>query len=78
LFQRNIDGTINIDDDFADKVYEYNIVVDENKASSFGISKLDVQNEVNIALMGRDTSTFRRKGKEYDIIVKSNIDSLVM
>lgn len=71
----SIKGTINVDDDFADKVYEFYVDVNVNKASSFGISKYDVQREVNTALMGRKTSVFRSMGKEYNIVLNSNITS---
>lgn len=69
----DIKGTINVDDDFADKVYEFYVDVNVNKASSFGISKYDIQREVNIALMGNKTSVFRPMGKEYNIVLNSNI-----
>jgi len=72
----NIEGTINIDDDFSDKIYEFSVDVDVDRASSFGISKYDVQREVSIALRGKDTSVFRKDGNEYDIVVKSNIASI--
>jgi multidrug efflux pump subunit AcrB len=71
----NIDGTINVDDDFSDKSYEFYVDIDGEKASYFGITKYDVQKEMNIALMGRKASVFREAGNEYDIIVNSNIAS---
>ncbi|MDF2840035.1 MAG: hypothetical protein K0Q99_807 [Clostridia bacterium] len=70
-----INGTINVYDDFADKSYEFYVDIDGEKASYFGISKYDVQKEMNIALMGRKASVFREAGNEYDIIVKSSIAS---
>ncbi|MDF2523480.1 MAG: hypothetical protein K0R31_1121 [Clostridiales bacterium] len=70
-----IDGTMNVDDDFTDKSYEFYVDIDGEKASYFGITKYDVQKEINIALMGRKASVFREAGNEYDIIVDSNIAS---
>jgi multidrug efflux pump subunit AcrB len=70
-----IDGTMNVDDDFTDKSYEFYVDIDSEKASYFGITKYDVQKEINIALMGRKASVFREAGNEYDIIVDSNIAS---
>jgi len=70
-----IDGTINVDDDFTDKSYEFYVDIDGEKASYFGITKYDVQKEMNIALMGRKASVYREAGNEYDIVVKSNIAS---
>lgn len=69
----DIEGTTNVDDDFTDKIYEFYVDVDVDKASSFGISKYDIQMEVNTALMGRRASVYRGKGKEHDIVVKSDI-----
>jgi multidrug efflux pump subunit AcrB len=71
----SIDGTINVDDDFTDKSYEFYVDIDGVKASYFGITKYDVQKEMNIALMGRKASVFREAGNEYNIVVKSNIAS---
>lgn len=68
-----IDGTTNIDNDFLDEIYEFYVDVDEDKASSFGLSKYDIQMEVNAALMGRSASVYKENGKEYDIVVKSGI-----
>lgn len=68
-----IDGTVNIDDDLSDRVYEFSVDIDGDKASMFGISRYDVQNEINIALMGKKASIFRKDGNEYDILVESNI-----
>ncbi|MBB6218755.1 multidrug efflux pump subunit AcrB [Anaerosolibacter carboniphilus] len=70
-----IEGTINIDDDFTDKVYEFYVDIDTDKASFFGVTKYDIQKEVNIALMGRSAAIFRNNGNEYDMLVKSNVQS---
>lgn len=70
-----IDGTVNIGDDLTDKVYEFYVRVDAEKAGHFGISKYDVQKEVNIALMGKKASVFRKDGNEYNILIKGNIQS---
>lgn len=68
-----IPGTANIDDDMDDRVYEYFVDVDRLKASYFGVSKYDVQNEVSIALYGRTASVFRGGGTDQDIVVTSGI-----
>jgi multidrug efflux pump len=73
---RDIKGAINVDDDFSNKIYEYSVIVDIEKAAFFGITNYDVQNEVSIALKGRETDIFRDKGKEYTIIVKGNINEV--
>ncbi|AOT71609.1 efflux RND transporter permease subunit [Geosporobacter ferrireducens] len=67
--------TINIDDDFADKIYEFYVDIDTEKASFFAVTKYDIQNELNIALMGRTASVFRDEGNEYNILLKGNAES---
>lgn len=71
----SIPGTSNIDDDFSDEIYQYVINTDNKKANYFGLTKYDIQNEVSIALRGRNAGVFRIDGKEYDIIVRSDIKS---
>jgi len=73
---RDIEGTINVDDDCSDSIYEYYADVDADKASTMGISKYDMQNEVNIALSGRQASVYKKGGNDYDIVVKGNIESV--
>lgn len=68
-----IPGTANIEDDLDDNVYEYYVDVDLPKASYFGLTKYDVQNEVSIALYGRTASVFRGADTEQDIVVKTDI-----
>jgi len=71
----DIDGTMNIEDDFSDRVYKFNIDTNGDKASMYGISNYDLQNEMNILLQGRTVSVFRKDGNEYDIVLKGNIKS---
>jgi len=68
-----IDGTVNVEDDYSEKSYEYRVNIDNDKASYFGISKLDIQREVSIAVHGLTASVFREAGDDLDIIVKSSI-----
>lgn len=68
-----IPGTVNIEDDQDDQVFQYYVDVDLPKANYFGITKYDVQNEVSIALYGRTASVFRGTGIDQDIVVKSDI-----
>ncbi|MDD2573942.1 MAG: efflux RND transporter permease subunit [Bacillota bacterium] len=70
-----IRGTMNVDDDLADRKYEFRVGVDIDKAGNLGISRYDVQREVSIALRGKKASVFRKEGEEYDILVKGSIGS---
>ncbi|MCG8499950.1 MAG: efflux RND transporter permease subunit [Firmicutes bacterium] len=73
---RALEGTINVRDDASDKTFEYIVNVDSDIATNLGLLKYDIQRQINIALYGAKASVFRRSGSEYDIIVKSNIDSI--
>ncbi|KGG80435.1 hypothetical protein Y919_06360 [Caloranaerobacter azorensis H53214] len=70
---QDINGTVNVKDDYSDKIYEFEIEVDYDRAYLYGVTKYDIQKEVSAALRGRKASVFRKRGKEYDIIVKSDI-----
>lgn len=70
-----ISGTINIEDDHSDKIYQYNVGMDAEISAYYGLSAYDVQNEINIALMGRNASKFRQRNNEYNINVKGVINS---
>ena len=72
---REIPGTINIEDDHNDKIYQYNVKMDTQTAAFYGLSPYDVQNEINIALMGRDASKLRQRNNEYTIKVKGAIEN---
>lgn len=69
------EGTMNVYDDFSDRVYKFNIGIDKDKAGIYGVSNYDIQNEVNMLLQGRTVSVFRRDGNEYDMLLKGNIQS---
>ncbi len=69
-------GTKNITNDMKDKTFDYKVDVDEDVATALGITKYDIQRQVNIALYGAVPSVFRKNGSEYDINVKSDISSI--
>ncbi|HWQ31157.1 MAG TPA: efflux RND transporter permease subunit [Negativicutes bacterium] len=72
----DIPGTINVDDDFSDRIYKFKIKPDSDKAGMYGATAFDLQNEVNILLQGRAVSVFNRDGYEYNIVLKGNIKSI--
>jgi len=71
-----IEGTTNVRTDYSPYVYEYEIDLDEDKLSYYGLMKYDVLNEVSIALRGRKVSVFRQSGQEYDIQLQGDVDSI--
>ena len=72
----SIPGTINTRHDLESKTYEYNVAIKPNIANRLGISKYDIQRDINTALKGSVSSVYKNNDKEYDIVVKSNIDSV--
>ncbi len=75
ILLKDIPGTINVHNDSEDKNYEFIVDVDDARATNMGITKYDIQRQINIALKGSKSSVFRKSGKEYNIIVKSNVQS---
>lgn len=70
---KNVEGTKNVYSDKKIKTYTYYVDMKNNLLNSNGLTKAEVQNELNIALMGRESSIYRKDLKEYPIKVKSNI-----
>ncbi len=68
-----IPGTTNLSSDYEHRAYEYRVMLDENQSDYSGISTYDLQNEISIALRGRESSTIRLLDKEYPIVLKSSI-----
>ncbi len=70
-----IPGTLNVVDDFDSAEYQFNVKVDNDKASQLGITKYDIERQINIALNGTEATVFRKAGNEYPILVTSDIQS---
>lgn len=73
-----IPGTVNARHDMHDKTLEFEVNVDKDKASFFGISQYDLQQQINIALYGSNATVYRRNGEEYNIHLEGNIKSVEM
>jgi multidrug efflux pump subunit AcrB len=73
---KNIPGTLNVRDDAAKKSYEYEVNIDDAKASGLGLLKSDILKQINIALKGYSSSVYRKNGSEHNILVKTNISSV--
>lgn len=71
---KEIPGTVNVESDFGEYSYEFYVDVDDYEAGYYGISKYDIQNEVSIALYGRNAGVYNKNSHEYDIRVVSNIE----
>jgi multidrug efflux pump subunit AcrB len=71
-----IPGALNVRDNWDKDSIQLCVEIDEDKAASLGVSKYDVQKEINMALYGYDASVYRKDGNEFNIKVKSNVDSV--
>lgn len=71
-----IDGAVNIRDDYVPANYEYVVKLDAELLSTMGLIKYDVVKQINTALMGASASTYVAGGSEMNIIVSADINSL--
>lgn len=71
----SLDGTKGIRNSNELATYNYYVDMDTMKLNTLGLMEAEAQNELNIALMGRDVSTYRSGNKEYTVVLDSNIDS---
>ena len=70
---RQIEGTKNISTGKELATYQYYVDMNTHKLSSLGLMKGEVQNELSIALLGRQVSLYRKDGKEYPVMLDSNL-----
>lgn len=71
-----VDGTVNVESNLKDKSYGYYVEVNDLKAGYYGLTKYDIQNEVSIALRGREATELRLEDQTYTIYVKGGISDL--
>ena len=69
----DIEGTVRTSNSFANQVYELKINVDEDKASLYYLTAMDVQKMVSYSLRGVKSTNFEKNGKTYDVLVDSNV-----
>lgn len=72
---KSVGNAKNIYADTKVKTYNYYIDIKNDSLNSTGLTKGAVQNELNIAMMGRTVTTFRKNSKEYPVILKTNTTS---
>ncbi len=70
---RGIDGTENVHLDRKYNTYNYYIDMDNDELNTCGLTKAEVQYELNYAIMGGEATVYRKNGQEYPIVVKSDI-----
>jgi len=72
----SVDGVSNIRNDINPESIQYSVVVDTEEAIMLGISNYDVQRQINMALYGSTPTVYRKDGREYNVKLKSDIDSV--
>ncbi len=72
----NIEGTSRVQSSTINSQYEYNINLDSETLSSYGLLKYDVVKQVNTSLMGANAGVFQSDSTNLDIILRSNITNL--
>lgn len=76
---QNKEGLVNVNKGNTNYIQEYNLDIQAEKAAAFGIMVPMVQNELSIAILGRESAVMRSLSQETPIIVtgeKGDIDSL--
>lgn len=71
-----IDGLYNVNNTVTDNKQEYYVDVNDDIAMMMGLTKYDIQRQINIALSGVDATVYRNNGKEFDIFLNSNISNI--
>ncbi|WHH58699.1 efflux RND transporter permease subunit [Petroclostridium sp. X23] len=72
----NMEGTKNVFNDIEGEIYNYKFNINKEQALGTGMISAEIQNEMNIALMGRNIGVFRDDGKEYDIKLKGIVKDI--
>lgn len=70
-----LEGTKGIQNKNELATYNYYIDMDSIKLNTLGLTEAEAQNELSIAMQGRDVSAYRSGNKEYNVVLDSNINS---
>ncbi len=68
--------TIQVKSDQAKRVYQYSIDVNDNKAGAYGMTKYDIQYQINLALNGMTATRVQIDENAFDVVVKSDVMSI--
>ena len=67
---RMVKGLINVDSDLRVNKPQLTVSFDRDRAEDLGVPVADVATTLQVLLGGRETSTFTRNNKQYDVIVQ--------
>lgn len=68
-----VDHVYNVFDDQALAKYEYYIDVNDDQATLYGLTRYDIQRQINIAINGTTAGTWRNGTQEHTIYLQSDI-----
>ncbi len=71
-----IEGTSRIQSTSINSQYEYNVNLDSEVLSAYGLLKYDVVKQINTSLMGATAGVYQTDSGNLDIILRSDINSL--
>jgi len=71
---RNLQGLVDIDDNYDNDLPELRIIPDVEKAGRFGLRTFDIAGTLRTALHGAETAKYREGEDEYDITVRYAAD----
>lgn len=71
----SIDGVKGINTKNEIATYNYFVDMDSMRLNTLGLMEAEAQNELSIAMQGRDVSTYRSGNKEYSVVLDADIDS---
>jgi multidrug efflux pump subunit AcrB len=72
----NLESIEKVDNNIPKASYQYELLINDDLSTFLGLTKYDIQKQVNMALTGIKTSTLIVDNVEYDIYLKSNISSI--
>jgi HAE1 family hydrophobic/amphiphilic exporter-1 len=73
-YLKAIQGVYNIESSVSTGVPEIVIDINENKGQAFGISPIQIANQLRGELSGIEVSTIRSNGSEIDIVLRKDVD----
>ncbi len=72
---QKIEGTSYVRNTAVSELPQLNVVIDEEKATSYGIQKFDITRQINTALMNINSGFYTHENENVDLVIRSDIMS---
>ena len=72
----DIEGFYNVVNDTPREVYEYVLSIDDDMAAMRGLSKYDIQTQVNVSLLGTEVTTLYEGSSQIPIRIESDVEGI--